>query len=527
MNRPIYAPRGKYVPRGYNQFSRRLGRSFRNFLLTSNVRAADTPAAPTVDLYWVSDIAGDWHDEANWSLTTGGAGGAGIPHALNQVTFDGEGTGLCTLSKAAACKELIFNETGAQVNANFDQNGQALSCETFAYDCANNTSTLFDGQINVSGASVTVTNSVDATRLAAANFVLAANCTVASDKALPQIEAQGNFTTTAALTAARLIGTAAKTFTFFHGVNFTLTAYTDTDWDGLTEIVSDDASQWGFVNPASMALRDIPNIEDMNASNAINAADAVGDGTGNTNLQVKLFWIENTAGGWHDAANWSLTSGGAAEGNVWPISTNDVTFDGAGAGLCTPTASFACRDILIDESDTQVHANLDQNAQILSCRTFVYNCANNNANVFDGTLAVLGSTFTITAAQADSIFSGASITTAIACTITSTDDTNLPIITAADDIAIVTTMTLARLVMAAAKDLVVTDGTTLTLTAYTATDWDALANVISQGATWNFVNPAAMVVADIVNIEDSNASNAIDATDNCGDGTGNTNWTFV
>jgi hypothetical protein len=36
-----------------------------------------------------------------------------------------------------------------------------------------------------------------------------------------------------------------------------------------------------------------------------------------------------------------------------------------------------------------------------------------------------------------------------------------------------------------------------------------------------------MVVSDIANVEDSNATNPVDATDNCVDGTGNTNWTFV
>jgi hypothetical protein len=54
------------------------------------------------------------------------------------------------------------------------------------------------------------------------------------------------------------------------------------------------------------------------------------------------------------------------------------------------------------------------------------------------------------------------------------------------------------------------------LSAYTSGDWDALANLDSvSGATWNFVNPAGMVVSDIANVEDSNATNPVDATDNC------------
>jgi len=49
--------------------------------------------------------------------------------------------------------------------------------------------------------------------------------------------------------------------------------------------------------------------------------------------------------------------------------------------------------------------------------------------------------------------------------------------------------------------------------------------VSDDATTWGFVNPAAMVVSGI-NVQDSNATNAIDATDDCTDGTGNTNWTF-
>jgi hypothetical protein len=39
------------------------------------------------DYYWVGGT-GDWEDAANWSLTSGGAGGAGIPTILDDVFFD-------------------------------------------------------------------------------------------------------------------------------------------------------------------------------------------------------------------------------------------------------------------------------------------------------------------------------------------------------------------------------------------------------------------------------------------------------
>jgi len=44
-------------------------------------------APPGKDYYWVGGT-GDWENAANWSLTSGGAGGAGIPTILDNVFFD-------------------------------------------------------------------------------------------------------------------------------------------------------------------------------------------------------------------------------------------------------------------------------------------------------------------------------------------------------------------------------------------------------------------------------------------------------
>ena len=249
-------------------------------------------------------------------------------------------------------------------------------------------------------------------------------------------------------------------------------------------------------------------------------------------MLVELFWIHDTTGGaWHDADNWSLTTGGAAEGNVYPTSRNDVTFDGEGSGLCTPTATVSCRDFEINEGGASINAQFDQNAQILGCRNFLYNAATATSNIFDYTINAGGSTFTVTAMQAATILEDATIALAAACSVTSTDDTNFPHIIAADDTTFTTAITVARLQLTgAAQALEFLHGVDFTLTAYTDTDWDGDADddvtIVSDDASqWGFVNPASMTCR-YINVQDSNATNAITATDNCTDGTGNTNWTF-
>ena len=155
-----------------------------------------------------------------------------------------------------------------------------MTCSTFAFDWDTGTGDFFDGEITVRGLTFTVTAATNASVFASATINCTGACTVASAVALPQVTAGGDFSTSAALTLARLIAP-AQDLIFFHGANFTLTAYTAGDWDACN-ITSDDASTWGFVNPAAMVVVGI-NVQDSNASNAIDATDTCTDGTGNTN----------------------------------------------------------------------------------------------------------------------------------------------------------------------------------------------------------------------------------------------------
>jgi hypothetical protein len=52
--------------------------------------------------YWVGATT-SWNTASNWSATSGGAGGAGVPTSADDVIFDGGGTGNCTLDVNFAC----------------------------------------------------------------------------------------------------------------------------------------------------------------------------------------------------------------------------------------------------------------------------------------------------------------------------------------------------------------------------------------------------------------------------------------
>lgn len=52
------------------------------------------------DRYWVASSEANWNDTANWSTTSGGAGGSSVPVAADVARFDAGGSGNCLLNIA-------------------------------------------------------------------------------------------------------------------------------------------------------------------------------------------------------------------------------------------------------------------------------------------------------------------------------------------------------------------------------------------------------------------------------------------
>ncbi|MGE0587498.1 MAG: T9SS type A sorting domain-containing protein [Cyclobacteriaceae bacterium] len=61
--------------------------------------------------YWVASATGNWNNTANWSTTSGGAGGASVPGAADQVFFNGAGgsNGNCNLDVAPTVAGISVN----------------------------------------------------------------------------------------------------------------------------------------------------------------------------------------------------------------------------------------------------------------------------------------------------------------------------------------------------------------------------------------------------------------------------------
>ena len=73
--------------------------------------------------YWIAGAPGNWTDTANWSTSSGGAGGASIPIIDTTAVFDSNGLGTCTLDASAWIRGLQFSSGFTGI---FNQNSNEM-----------------------------------------------------------------------------------------------------------------------------------------------------------------------------------------------------------------------------------------------------------------------------------------------------------------------------------------------------------------------------------------------------------------
>ena len=87
--------------------------------------------------YWVASSAGSWNDTANWSTTSGGAGGSSVPGSTEDAYFDGSGNGACTINATVNVKGLILEGYSGTIT----QGSYAVTVGTDGYSQASGTFT--------------------------------------------------------------------------------------------------------------------------------------------------------------------------------------------------------------------------------------------------------------------------------------------------------------------------------------------------------------------------------------------------
>jgi hypothetical protein len=320
--------------------------------------------------YWIGTSGGTWDTvtTTNWSATSGGAGGAGVPGSADTATFDiNSGANTITTSGAISITTLSLSTgfTGTvtfgggvivsgivtQNQGTLNTNGQTCSWGQFSATVATTrVLTMGASSITLTAASVTAWNVTTTTGLTISTntaTITAAGASqtltmgsVSYNGTSVVINSTGSFTftngtTLAALTYAPPVAI-ANIFGFSGSPTITGTL-TLTGAAPPNRILIESTSLGtphalicnGTVTAAYVDFQDV-----TGAGTASWNLSAITGGSGNclgcsgitfTTAQTN-YWVGNTAN-WSSAAAWASSSGGAANSGRVPLPQDSVTFD--------------------------------------------------------------------------------------------------------------------------------------------------------------------------------------------------------
>jgi hypothetical protein len=136
-------------------------------------------AANANQFYWVVSSSTDWNDKNNWSSVSGGAGGAGVPGASDDVFFDRAGTSYnCVLNNSATINTMTISGGALTLGSSGDltiQASFAVSAGSFDAGAGNlriassQVSTISGGMFNANQGSIYLNANLTVTSLSAFN----------------------------------------------------------------------------------------------------------------------------------------------------------------------------------------------------------------------------------------------------------------------------------------------------------------------------------------------------------------------
>jgi len=317
--------------------------------------------------YWVGGGSSvNWNATVptNWGTASNTQDDASVPGAGDDVFFDGVGTGASNSTLSASITVNSLDMTGyantlthnTAVTVTIDSqnvNGDSLlmvAGMTYVTGSLTTSAFSFTGigtnDITTGGkilGNVTFSNTGDTFRLldglnTTGNFSLSAGIFDANLQTVTMSGADQTITPTAALTFYNLTrtGTATKLDVLTLAGNITVTNILTLAGNSSTNRLLVESSVLGTTRTitntgATMTWSNVDFV-DIDLSTAYDCSAITGlcgDAGGNTDITFTTadenFWIGDT-GNWNDAAEWSTSSGGAANGRV-PLPQDDATFD--------------------------------------------------------------------------------------------------------------------------------------------------------------------------------------------------------
>lgn len=341
----------------------------------------------TVDVgerYWVASSPGNWNDSANWSLASGGTGGAQVPLSTHTVIFDANRSGNVNVNTTVTVATLsisgytgIFNTQSYNltVSSAFAQTSGTVQLGTSVFTLQGDfirsggnfsagTSTLtFTGPqaqilttgntgfyhvvINKSGNTLDLTDALDIN----GNVTLTAGTL---DTSSQTITVAGNWTRTSGVftgtgstvtfdgsgvstlsgsTTFYALRAVVPTATLQFSAGTTFYATNMIEWRDVDLRSTTNGSLWHFgYSGSSQTIMGVDTRDsDARVGQTLLADETSNNSTNNFNWAFGdsiRYWVASATGNWNDTANWSKASGGSGGASV-PTSTHVVVFDGS------------------------------------------------------------------------------------------------------------------------------------------------------------------------------------------------------
>lgn len=167
--------------------------------------------------YWISGVTSNWNNTANWSVTSGGTGGASVPGSSDTAYYDANGTGQCDVDAAVNIKRLEMSA------GTFNQGSFAVTIGTSGAVLSGGTFTGGSGTITLTGVlantgcaftstSGMLTTNSNFTRSGTGAFThnngkvrFTATCTITGDHTLYQLEFAATSTATFTVTSGNVL----------------------------------------------------------------------------------------------------------------------------------------------------------------------------------------------------------------------------------------------------------------------------------------------------------------------------------
>ncbi len=270
--------------------------------------------ANAADRYWVGGD-GNWSNAAaHWSATSGGAAGASLPTAADNVFFDDASSGAnytVTLDVAAVANNFSFQGTNANTLTIIGGGGTSLAVNGNT-TIANNKIISFGNSLVASNSSYTFTGSYTAGTGTTTNFNT--NAVVSLSTATI---GQGSTFRFPSLGTTTVSGIFSPNGTCFSPV--TLNAAPT----ATAPVNFAVAQNWGGV--AVSFINSIGASVTVNSNSLIATGNFI-DKTTSTGTGRDLYWVGGT-GNWSDPARWSLATDGTGGGECIPTITDNVFFN--------------------------------------------------------------------------------------------------------------------------------------------------------------------------------------------------------